>query len=462
MNFSKTATSFRILCLGLLLVFCGALHSQPTGGKWTAVGKLPILTNGHLLFADSLTGYYIGKDTGYVTTDGAKTWTQMTFSNGAVPAPYYLFAPNRDLIASYQLSAPGIIASSNHGTSWAVVPADPVPTSIKELTMWSAIDGHRIWRDDISNKVMSEVTHDGGRTFPETRSDTTLQKYINKLTKPTKVDITSAWSDSLHGVIAVHTITSKIPYPALMTSDGGRSWTEQYLKYKGDSSIRLGETTVYPGSGSIWIKPLIVLEARYAYYSSDYGASWQTTDTANGQSSIYKLAPVSPTATWAIMVTNNRNPELTQNVIAYKEFSGKWVNVVRTDTLAGVYHLLDIQFADKYHGWATGQTFPQSADLHIFRYTAPITSAVNENTENTTLRCLPNPASSVVKIEGLRSDEHLRDVIITNALGIRFSSAIRSATTVMEFSVSDLPVGCYFVRIVSSLRTETIPVMVVR
>ena len=459
----------------------GDIHAQPANGKWTAVSQLPILTNARLIFADSLVGYYIGQDTGFVTKDGALTWTQLTFPPDATPGPLALFTPNPHTIISFQqrsdISVPGVIKSTDMGITWTVVSAGRLPT-IKALTMWNENDGFRIWLDN-NNKDFCAVTHDGGKTYSDIRGDATLEKYISKIYNGTYT-IQSAWSDDLHGVISVSGKAIKTAYPMLLTSDGGRTWKEQYIKYNGDSTITHSYVFAYPGSGSMWVLPANAAQAHFLFYSSDYGSSWTTTDTLlrnpiNGPY-ILHVAPVSPTASWQIMVANDRNPDQSQNLIDYKDINGKWIQ----DTIFSLqgqknfsWHFGDIQFVDKDHGWAsaiksafirdsTGNLVQVVIDTaFIFRFRTTPQNSVNLSSKNSILQCIPNPASSLVSITGFSNDERIREIKLINTVGNLSGVNTKQFNSALELDISGIPNGCYLISIHTSLRKESIPVMVV-
>ncbi len=462
-----------------ILIFCSDLYAQPAGGKWTAMPLLPVLSKGHMVFADSLVGYYIGVDTGYVTKTGGLTWTAMTFPPNARPAPDFLFAPDHNTIMSFQKNTldsngvqfPGVIMSSDMGATWSLISNEVIPQFTEALTMWTAKDGFRIWLDSKTLMDTCAITHDGGKTFGDIRGDATLEKYISKLSNGSNngnLSIQSNWSDALHGVIAVASKDAGA-FPILLTSDGGHTWTEHYMKYNGDSTLRLSTAYLY-GSQSVWVTPSSTQtpprEGYFLYYSPDFGATWKTTDTLKSQFFI-KLAPVSATASWAAVVGANRNIASTSNLIDYKDISGPWNNVYTVRPATGFYSLTikDIQFIDSTHGWVLaifvvglGSTDDQYA--HIFRFATTAPDAVSSVTENTHLRCVPNPASENVRIDGLSNGEIVKEVKLINTLGKQCSYLMGSTGTAIELDVRDQPNGCYFLTITTSLRTENIPVMV--
>src|SRR5439155_11446143 len=141
--------------LALLIISFSSSLSQPAG-KWSPSGQLPGLTNPQFVFADSMIGYYIGQDTGFVTRNGGVTWAMMTFPPNAIPAPSFLFAPDHNTVIAYQkartdgIAVPGIIISADMGATWSVVMDKNIPRQVKAFTMWTSNDGIRIWLDDIT------------------------------------------------------------------------------------------------------------------------------------------------------------------------------------------------------------------------------------------------------------------------------------------------------------------------
>ncbi|MDP4220420.1 MAG: hypothetical protein Q8916_10395 [Bacteroidota bacterium] len=462
----------RRLVFVVVLCCCTSVYAQPSGGRWTTASKLPGLSEtGHLLFVDSLLGYYIGHDSGYVTKDGALTWTQITFPPDVIPAPTYLFAPSHNTIIAFQgrrsdgVIVPSIIKSVDMGSTWSVVSTDPLPT-IKTLSMWTDNDGFRIWLDDNYNDYCG-VTHDGGKTFTDIRGDTTLEKYISKLKPPSPLSIQSAWSDDMHGVLSVYSTSgTKKPYPVLTTSDGGKNWTEHYLKFKGDSSIQHSFVYLYPGSSSIWALPSPDLQVQYFYYSSDFGATWVATDTllrnGLGGASIEQLAPVSASASWVVMVGNYRNPAGTQNVISYKEIGGKWIGV---DTLRkGNFPnpqptITNMQFVDATHGWVMTKMSALDS-VFIYRYATTVPSGVEQLIAYTDLRCVPNPASSKLGIMGFGVNEQVGEIKLIGTLGGVYSlQSIRSDQGI-DLDIHQIPNGWYILSVSTSTRRFDTPVLI--
>ncbi len=475
MKIATTIRMPRIYILFAFLILCSALRAQPAGGKWTAAGNPPILTNGRLVFADSLIGYYIGQDTGYVTKDGGVTWNAMTFPSNARPAPTFLFAPDRNTIISFQAYAvdsngvkfPGIIKSTDMGSTWSLIDANQIPSKVNALKMWSANDGFRIWEDDITQKDLCAVTHDGGKTFSETRGDATLQKYLTKLSN-VSISIKADWSDSVHGAIAV---SGSGANPVLLTSDGGRTWTEHYLKFKGDSTLQLSFVYMFPGTSSIWVIPADAKVARFYYYSSDFGSTWVISDTIKS-GYIIKLAPSSKTGVWAFNTGSPNEVFLTANCVAYDEISTPW-KFVDTLNAHGTFNgpafaISDIEFIDADHGWI--RAIKQSLDANketlisdtafIFRFAAPTPSSVKQTSEYTRLRCIPNPASSSVKVEGFAGDERVLGVRLTDALGKQYVCTPENSGAEIGLDIRPQASGCYFITVTTSLRTENIPVMI--
>ena len=481
----KIATPFRSLHILLFLagfIFCSDLHAQPAGGKWFAAQQLPILTNARLVFADSMVGYYIGQDTGYVTTNGAATWKQLSFPPEATPTPSFLFAPSHNTVIAFQqrridgTDIPGVMISNDMGSTWTVVSSNPLPNKVKALTMWTVNDGFRIWLDDATTKDYCAVTHDGGKTYGDFRGDATLEKYISKLNGSGALNIQSDWSDSLHGVIVVSGTGAQ---PVLLTSDGGRSWKETYPKYKGDSTIKLSYGYLYPGSNSVWAVPAIAVQARYFYYSSDFGDHWQTTDTipkpktAQYPPIAVMLAPVSSSAAWTVVASDDDHPLTSRNVVAYKDFSGSWIPSFSLPSGFGknAYFLInDIQFSDPNHGWISLykyvfvpslNDFDRNDSAYFFRFAASPSNDVPEPISKQTLRPVPNPASSTLRIEGIAGDERIGKVSIMNTLGLSFAPLMTNNTAGFELDVSSLSNGCYYISILTSRRKESVPVMIV-
>jgi hypothetical protein len=478
MSIVTTFRIIRIFTFTAVLTFCSGLRAQPAGGKWTETPKLPLLTSGRMVFADSMTGYYIGIDTGYVTKNGGLTWTLINFPASARPAPTYLSAPDHNTVISFQqyyvdsngVQFPGVINSTDQGSSWNLVSIDPLFQGVKALTMWTANDGFRIWLDD-SYKDHCAVTHDGGKTFTDIRGDATLEKYISQFSvSSVSLTMKSDWSDSLHGVIAFSTTKTPKAYPVLLTSDGGRSWSEHYMKYNGDSTILLSKPYLFHGSESVWVLVASPVKAQYVYYSPDFGMTWTTTNRYT-RSAVLELAPVSATATWAACASDSSHAAISANVIAYKDYSNissKWITdtVLSGGTFFHKFTLDQLQFTDPYHGWvraffAAGiDTTFHDPFAYFFRFTATAPNSVPVSFLNSHLCCIPNPASSIMKIEGFASDEKVRVVKLTNALGKQSSPAAENIGTGIDLDIRGLPNGCYFVTITTSLRTENIPVMV--
>jgi len=479
------------LAFASVILLYSVLHAQPAGGKWTEGQKLPILTNARMVFADSMIGYYIGSDTGYVTKDGGVSWSVMTFPSDARPAPTFLYAPDHNTIISFQRYSsdsngtvfPGIIKSTDIGSHWSLIDKNPIPGNTHELTMWDATNGFRIWEDDVTLQEACGVTHDGGKTFTDIRGDATLNKYITQLPK-NSVSIKSDWSDSLHGVIAVASKSLSKAYPVLLTSDGGRTWSEHYMKYNGDSTISLSNAYLYPGSNSVWVMPSTIqskaLADYFFYYSSDFGATWVMTDTVK-QEFFYALAPVSPAAAWVAVIGSVRSPSSTQNVIAYKDIAGKWTYVdtvqgpvYRIDTLKGgiiiprkiPLTIRDLQFTDPSHGWVRA-TFEPGTDTtkrdpftHFFRFAASIPSSVGTSSDISSLRCIPDPASSTISIKGFAENETLLGLKLTGILGKECAVPVNDLGHGMELDIRRQPNGYYLVTIMTSQRTKTIPVVI--
>ncbi|MFI5265040.1 MAG: hypothetical protein ACHQM6_11035, partial [Candidatus Kapaibacterium sp.] len=354
----------------------------------------------------------------------------------------------------------------DQGSNWSTISVNPIPTNVHAFTMWTGTDGFRIWEDDISQQEACAVTHDGGKTFTDIRGDATLQKYITQLPK-NGVSIKSDWSDSLHGTISVSGNIPTKAYPILLTTDGGHSWNEQYLKYKGDSTIKLGYTYLYPGSGSIWVVPSVPKVAQFFYYSSDFGKTWIASDTIKS-GNVAKLAPVSKTAVWVYLVGSLNFVSGSSNVIAYKDFSAKWAYI---DTVKGPSFFIplsiqDIQFADPYHGWVRASFEPGTDTTkhdpfsHFFRFSANVPNSVPLSNQIAHLRCIPNPAISMIKISGFAEDERVLDMKLSNAIGKECICSIQNIGKEAGLDVRSQPDGCYFVTIRTTQRTESVPVVI--
>ena len=495
MKFLTTSRLAQIFILITALSFCANISAQTGSGKWQSATTLPLLSSGHLLFVDSLLGYYIGQDTGYVTKDGAKSWTQMTFPSVARPNPSFIYAPDHNTAILYQngvdsnnVSFPGIIKTSDQGTTWTLVATETArfPQNVKAFTMWSVNDGFRIWIDNSSQKDSCKVTHDGGITWNEKRGDATLEKYISKFTGSGKLNIKSAWSDSLHGAISVYVgaASSATAYPVVITSDGGRTWTETYPKYNENTTIPHSYVYTYPNSKTLWLLPSVLTKIEYyLYYSTDFGSTWNTTTPfkrnelfAYTKAGILELAPVSPTSSWAVLASDTEHPDLTK-FIARHDLNTGWVRDTAFSYGGGKFgysfNSMDILFTDPAHGWAwaTASAFVDDGmggrkqvyidSIFMFRFNdgAPA-KGVAQSVLNPALICIPNPASSSIKIEGFTSDEIIKEVKLMNPLGSMFSPAIGNISKGVELDIRNVPSGCYFVSVTTSLRTESVPVIV--
>jgi len=478
------------------------LRAQPKG-KWYAGQTLPGLSfsgnSPKLLFVDSLLGYYIGVDTGFVTHDAGITWQMMNFPPDARPSPTFIFAPNHHTIISFQkynvdssgIKYPGIIKSTDMGKTWTFVSSTPLPPAVKAFTMWTETDGFRIWADDITDTVYSAATHDGGITFTDLREDAILKKYDTSLVllpghKGVIVNFNSAWSDSLHGAISVSpSIASATPYPVLTTTNGGRTWAETYPKYYGSPGYSHSFVYLYPGSQTIWTVPSMPKTALYFFYSTDFGTTWKNTpafDTnALGVGSKFKptkpgvvqLAAVSPVAAWGILASDTEHPDL-QHFIGYNTLSGGWVRDTIFKLQGGPfgYSLNQIQFTSPEHGWALltetyfdnkqgVQVTKDSTFLFVFNPAAPLSGAP-QTPGITSLRSFPDPASSSITIEGLGDDEQLREIKIFTMLGVEYSPPLIHTGSGWELDIRTLRAGYYFVNVATSARNEVISVIVRR
>jgi hypothetical protein len=476
-------------------------YAQHPAGKWYSCAPLPGLNNesgGQLLFVDSLLGYYIGADTGYITYDGGQSWTWINFPSTARPFPTFLYSPDHNTIICYQkhnldsngTPYPGIIKSIDMGKTWSLVSATAIPNKIATFTMWNINDGFRIWLDDQTQKPVAAATHDGGITWTDVTSDATLTKYL-KLQGSGSLSLHDAWSDKTHGAISV-SLSSKAgsttAYPVLFTTDGGKTWTETYPKYNNDATISHTYIFSYPGSQSYWVQPTVLANsAEYFYFSPDAGTTWTTTPQftlhqlgAQTKPEVIQLAPVSATETWALVASDSEHQDLTRFMAYYQNGVG-WT---RTDTIkfgstGGAYgwSLIDngIQFADRTHGWVKGiqtyfdtknqtQVTKDSLFLFSFRTSPPkiIQGAVAPSLPVAALRCMPNPASSHITISGLESDEVVREIRIANSLGKEISVVAKNTGAEINLDMSNFPAGSYYVKVNTSYRQESIPVMVVR
>jgi hypothetical protein len=501
MNIFTSSRIAKVVAI-ILFLLAGISTAQHPKGKWYPAQTLPGLGSSQqqpqLIFADSLLGYYIGQDSGFVTQDGGQYWKMIDFGPTVRCAPSFLFTPDHNTIIAYQkygqdtdgTAFPAIIESTDMGNSWFVVSTNSYPPSgsnVKAFTMWTAKDGFRIWLNDITGKDSAAVTHDGGITWNDPRTDATLKKYTSKLKQPgASVNITSAWSDSLHGAISVQALSggSTTPYPVIATSDGGKTWTESYPTVNGVNTFQHSFVYLYPGSQTIWTIPSVPNTAEYVFYTTNFGSSWNNTPqfkrgdlgVGNGtKPGVIQLASISPTETWALLATDTDHPDLTR-FIAYDNLSTGWEkDTVITLKGAGFFglKLISILFTDRNHGWATAiqtyfdngaktQVTKDSLFIYSFRTSPPVTGDVKPNARNSNLLCVPNPASSLVKITGLAENEMIRDVKIINTLGKESTSLIRSSGSEVELDLSSFPCGCYYITVNTSLRKESIPVMVVR
>ncbi|MEI8133844.1 MAG: sialidase family protein [bacterium] len=493
---NRLANSAAQAILSLFLV--ASACAQPAG-KWYAGPILPAIDQtGQMAFYDSLVGYYIGVDGGFVTKDGGVTWDSIAFPSDARPSPSFMFTPAKNTIVSFQhlnqdsnnVPYPNIIKSTDMGVSWKNVPADALPSSIKAFTMWTPKDGFRIWIDDITSNPVCAVSHDAGKTFTDVRGDATLQKYLDKLKQPSSVVINAGWSDSLHGAISVapKTGASTTPYPVLTTVDGGHTWLESYPTFNGDNTYAHSFIYLYPGTQTIWTIRSVAQKSTFMFYSSDFGKTWlNTPNFTKGQMgtgftkpAIIQLAPVTATTSWAIVASDSDHPDITRNIIAYNDFStNTWV---ASKTIpAGVengnrfyWNLIDIQFTEKDRGWALAQKYldtvkfqpavpVETRQLFLFRTTPPPANAASPTESASSLICYPNPTTSgLVRLQGLAVGEEILETEMTNTLGVRFPVDMRRTLTEVEANVSKFVSGCYFLHIRTSTRSAFLPVIVSR
>jgi hypothetical protein len=492
----KSKSSF-IFILGLLCIWTN-LQAQHPVGKWYKCQPLPGLSGlGQVLFADSLVGYYIGIDTGFVTMDGGQTWSPLHFPSNARPASTFLYAPDRNTIISYQrlrtsdidgFQFPGIIKSNDMGATWSVYAAKSwQPSAVKAFTMWNANDGFRIWLDDITYKDTAAVTHDGGKTWTDIRGDATLSKYTTKLKGTGALALSAAWADSLHGAISISkssAASSSTAYPVLITTDGGRSWTETFPKLNNDATVLHTFTYAYRGSQTLWVQPSVLTKiAEYFYYSTDFGSTWANTKPfarnelgASTKAAVLQLAPVSPKEAWAILASDTEHPDLTR-FVAYNDLATGWSrgDTIKFGVAGGSFgwklNETPFQFIDKEHGWVTAsqtyfdqinkiQVTKDSLFIFNFRTSPPPTSAVEETPVLAALRCIPNPATTKIKIGGLAPNEKIKELHLMNILGNEPSHILLYSDS--EIDIHMLKAGYYFIDIQTSHRKELVPVLILR
>ena len=227
--------------------------------------------------------------------------------------------------------------------------------------------------------------------------------------------------------------------------------------------MKLSNPYLLNGSLSAWVIPSTAT-GQYFYYSNNLGKSWTVTDTLKA-GYILQLAPVTPTATWLMMVGNARNPAQSTNVIAYRDIAGSWKYIdtlKRSGSFGSAFTITDLQFIDPYHGWVSA-TFSSVDSIFFYRYKAPVpVIGVSVQNSQATLRCVPNPARSVVSIEGLSPDEVVESIYIINTNGVEHEPALEMSNSHISVRVNDLANGTYVVNVRTSKRKESISMIVLR
>jgi hypothetical protein len=440
---------YRSILIALFSVFfiCHCAQAQTIKGVWQKADSLQLIEEAVFAAASDQVAYYIGLDQGWKTTNGGMNWTPLTFPSEISVGPINIFAFGSTVILLQQrtdIPVPMIVRSTDEGATWQVANDSIMNDNIKSATMWSSTGMHIISLDGIGNGRSYHST-DGGATFTEGRTDTTLQKYIaTSLSGTKRYSIAAAWSDSLNGVITLAPRNiSNPPAHLLVTHDAGVNWKEVLLPKRNDTLPIPGKAYTIPGTSNFWVNVTDITLPGCYYLSTDFGETWRVSTTVGRPLEI--LAPVDTSLVWGLF-SAFQYPELNQNkTYVNRGIDSSWWQT--TGISGGGNNGRSInyfKFFSPTEGWATGTRVNATGTLYYYIYRFVQQSSVALRPMQPTFM-FPMPASKTLRVQ-LASNVSIDRFVVTDVLGRDVSAHVVLLTQHDKESVldiSELPSGTY-------------------
>lgn len=436
-----------IPCILLLTLVLSASQAQTIKGTWQKVDSLELIEDGVFAAASDQVAYYMGPDKGWKTTDGGHSWNPITFPSSIIIGPSSIFTYGSTILLFQQRveGAPIVVRSTDEGANWEIVNDSLCYDNLKTVSMWSPTGLHVISVDGVGTG-RSYVSNDGGVTFEEGRSDATLQKYIaTSLSGTKRYTISTAWSDSLNGIITLAARNIATPTAhILLTHDAGASWKEMLLPNRNDTTAIPGKAYTLPGTPYIWVTVTDLTRPGCYYFSTDYGETWRVSQPIFGRP-LELLSPVDTSTVWALF-SAVQYPELNQNkTFVNQGVDQPWSQIFGLPAGNRALSVNYLKFFSATEGWATGTRVNQTGTLYyyIYRFIPQSSVAVEAQTK---IQVYPSPASDFVTLT-IGDDRRFRSYAIRDVLGKDLTEQILSIEKAgsLALDLRQLPYGTYVV-----------------
>ena len=200
------------------------------------------------------------------------------------------------------------LVSNNGGQSWRVGTVGLAKEDdFRSIHAWNE---NRALVFGVSGPVFGYLTEDGGASWTVGYKDSRDAVFFNSL----------KFSDTTHGMALSDPVDGR--FLVLRSTDGGASWrpvTELPPAHDGEANFAASNSCIeYLPSGKAWF--VTGGSSARVFYSTDFGKSWQVTDTplVHGQSStgIFSVA-FKNDAEGIIVGGNYQAPDLNKNVAAF-------------------------------------------------------------------------------------------------------------------------------------------------
>lgn len=408
---------------------------------------------GNLDFADSIHGILVGDDTYYgllhvanvyVTSNGGRTWNLNSDTDAGLSplvSVNYLSTDFAASIFTYQIGY-----TNDKGLHWKYIPSLNPKYEFLSGKIYSLSNYYKISvLPSKRNSAILERSTDSLQTFflvGDTLSfgtDQFLQTYI---------------LDSLNIWIVMWPYLSLKNY-CLNTKDGGNHWDKIYPVNESTGKYIFTQEPLFSNNsnGSIYlVNPVIVDSNKHVlykldiYFTTDGGASWQGDSTNHGR--LHRVVSSGGSNLWGFVGTLDYLGRLHCDTLAYTPNNGKnWY--YDSESIRGDSVVLMV-WKDSVHGYIISYkdstiTFDEYIPQHSI-----VNQGENISYDGPLFRVLPTITSGQVKLTAYQSYTgymYLYDIlgrlVLQKTLSVVFGEKA-------EFSVSDLPLGLYFLKFSST------------
>ena len=440
----------------LILLFTaisGHVFSQPYG-TWTS-NPYPTKDPVSLYIIDTSMIFgikYYFPVFGYKSTNQGNTWDStallspldtmdLNHENRPSTAISFFTSPKSNSLFAFQLPKPNFIASYDSGRTWVKL-RDSLE-GLKYLIyfkMTSDQSGFILYAD--SQKHVA-ITHDACKSFTVV-TDTVLLNFFSN-NGPT--GLTTIADDSLNWVIWKGSATSAFSQ-LIVTHNGGLNWKAvPVLSPSGDSASLSGGGGGYRFAMNDMYVIGPSLTRPFAYYSTDYGDSWHTTDTIMLLSGLSSCIPLTHNSFLALGWLEGGHTAGFDDptVIYYTSDAGKhW----EADSVIGKSGRLGKSFLISFDSLHVYTTKYGTDNTRFILSLSPKNSSVVSDTKYTSNECLyPNPTQGILHVP---LSIGIKQIHIHNILGVEIYQSQLSSDNI---DLSNFPDGVYMAELDLADRT---------